>query len=267
MQADITIFCDQLSVQAAVGTTDAMDKMRTDKLLCSLMIKRLEQRPDLSTEEIIREYFWFNDHSERQIQKMADFIDQHYSRYSEKYTAYLNKKLMYFPDTPNILKMLSSTVAHGDIWHIIGNVVFFLAFAPAIELLLARAWMFMGVIVVMAITTSLSYTASVMLGAEALPALGLSGVVMGMIGMTAALIPTEKIKVFVWLLTYIRNVYIPAWILALWYIGVDLLDLLLGTGDPGINLIAHVTGGVTGYLLGVFYFKKRLQSVTTDSTG
>jgi len=257
LAVDSATFCQSIAEQnRSQIQVDAMDKMRSDKFLCALMIKRLEQRPDLTITEIIREYFWFNDHSDQKISTMADFIQKHYSEYKKHYTRYLNKELMYFPDSPNIVKMLSSTVAHGDIWHITGNLIFFLAFAPAIEILLARAWLFLSIVFVMAITTSLAYTVSVFMGAQSLPGLGLSGVVMGMIGLYAALMPLQKIRVFVWLLLYIRNVYIPAWVLALWYIGFDALDLILGTGNPAINLVAHVTGGVTGYVLGLVFFRK-----------
>jgi len=266
LAVDSTTFCQNIATKNGVlNHFHEMDKMRSDKFLCELMIKRLEQRPDLTVVEIIGEYFWFKDHSDRQIKIMAGYIQGHYSEYKKHYTRYLNKELMYFPDSPDLLKMISSTVAHGDIWHIAGNLIFFLAFAPAIEILLARAWLFLVVIFVIAIMTSLAYTVSVFMGAQSLPGLGLSGVVMGMIGLYAAVMPFQKIRVFVWVLTYIRNVYIPAWILALWYIGFDALDLLLGTGSPAINLVAHVTGGITGYLLGFVFFRRYRDKVIQQS--
>lgn len=262
LAVDTAAFCHAISEQShSLIEVDAMDKMRSDEVLCKLMIKRLEQRPDLTITEIIKEYFWFNDHSQQQIDAMAGYIEDHYSEYKKNYTSYLTKELMYFPDSPKIMKMFSSTVAHGDIWHITGNLIFFLAFAPAIEMLLARAWLFLGVIIVMVISTSLAYTVSVFMGAQSLPGLGLSGVVMGMIGLFAALMPFHKIKVFIWILFYVRNVFIPAWILALWYIGFDALDLMLGTGNPAINLVAHVTGGITGYVLGLVFFSKYKEKI------
>lgn len=262
LAVDSAAFCHAISDQSySLIEVDAMDKMRSDNFLCALMIKRLEQRPDLTITEVIREYFWFNDHSHQQINAMAGYIEDHYIEYKKNYTSYLTKELMYFPDSPNIIKMFSSSVAHGDILHITGNLIFFLAFAPAIEMLLARAWLFLAVIFVMMISTSLAYTVSVFMGAQSLPGLGLSGVVMGMIGLYAALMPFHKIKVFIWVLFYIRNVFIPAWILALWYIGFDALDLILGSGNPAINLVAHVTGGVTGYALGLIFFSKYKEKI------
>lgn len=257
LNKDIAQFCNEIESHA--GDIHAMNKMVTDNYLCQLMIKRIEQRPDLSTKEIIDQYFWFADHSVVQIETMAAYVDTQYSVYANKYTPYLKKELVYFPASPDPVRMISSSVAHSNILHIVGNLIFFLAFAPALEILIARTWVFLTVCLATVLTTSLAYSMSVLLGQEALPALGLSGVVMGMIGLFAALMPFEKIKVFVWVLFYIKNIQLSAWVLAVWYIGWDSLDLILGIGDPAVNLIAHVSGGVMGYVLGYFWLRKRIE--------
>lgn len=257
LEQDILSFCK--GIEKSATESAEMNKMVTDNYLCQLMIKRIEQRPDLTVSEIIHQYFWFEDLTAGQFAEMTAFVSHHYSDYSKKYTASLKKDLVYFPESPDPVRMLTSTVSHGNIWHLAGNLIFFLAFAPALEIVLARAWMFLGVCLVVIFTTSMAYSASVLLGQEPLPALGLSGVVMGMIGLFAAVMPREKIRVFVWILIFFKNIYIPAWVLALWYIGWDSLDLILGTGDPAINLVAHVVGGLTGYALGYFFLRQRIK--------
>jgi len=259
MSTDIDSFCQQLSKISVNENINLLDKMRSDELLCSLMIKRLEQRPDLTIVEVIHQYFWFEDHSRQQIETMAGYIQQHYKRYAKNNTRYLNKQLMYYPDTLDVSKMFSASFAHADGWHLAGNIIFMLAFAPAVEIFLARAWLFLLLVSVSIVTTMISYSVSVFLGGDSLPALGLSGVVMAMMGLYAALMPKKKIRLFVWLLTYIRNWYVPAWVLVAWYIGLDFIDLILGTGNASINLIAHVSGGVTGFLIGYFIIKKYYQ--------
>jgi len=254
LSIDADQFCQSLN-QSATQNIHPLDKMYADSFLCSLMIKRLEQRPDLTVAEVIREYFWFDDHSQQQIDTMAGFIKQHYSDYSKTGTSYLSKELMFYPAAPELLKVISSSFAHADIWHLLANLIFLLAFAPAVEIFLARAWLFLVLILTSMTVTMFSYTVSVLLGADALPALGLSGVVMSMMGLHAALMPRKKIQLFIWLLTYMRHWPVPAWILVLWYIGFDLLNLILGTGNASINLVAHVSGGVAGFLIGVFILK------------
>lgn len=261
LDEDIATFCKSIHS----NESEAMNQMVSDNHLCQLMIKRLEQRPKLNTQEIIHQYFWFEDYSPQKIDEMAGFIQEHHASYIKTYTRNLNKALVYFPESPNPIRMLSSAVSHGDILHLLGNLIFFLAFAPALEILMASMWKFIVVNLSLLFTTSMAYSASVLLGQDALPALGLSGIVMGMIGLFAAMMPREKIKVFVWIIIYMKNIYIPAWILAVWYIGWDGLELILGLGDPAINLLSHVVGGITGYALGYFWLKNSSNPINNNT--
>lgn len=261
LEEDIAIFCQSIHS----NESEEMNQMVSDNHLCQLMIKRLEQRPTLSTQEIIHQYFWFEDHSPEKIDEMAGFIQKHHASYIKTYTRNFNKKLVYFPESPNPIRMLSSAVSHGDILHLLGNLIFFLAFSPALEILMASMWKFIVVNLSLLFTTSMAYSASVLLGQDALPALGLSGIVMGMIGLFAAMMPREKIKVFVWIIIYMKNIYIPAWVLAVWYIGWDGLELILGLGDPAINLLSHVVGGITGYALGYFWLKNSSNPISNNT--
>jgi len=78
-----------------------------------------------------------------------------------------------------------------------------------------------------------------------------------MIGLSAYLMPHARIRVLVWFITILRNVYIPAWILAVWYIGWDTWDMLTRDDYDGINVIAHVSGGFAGYFIGWFWLKEQ----------
>lgn len=48
------------------------------------------------------------------------------------------ESLMYYPDSWNPVKMLVSSVSHAGWGHIIGNLIFFLAFSPAVEAIVGR---------------------------------------------------------------------------------------------------------------------------------
>ena len=61
-----------------------------------------------------------------------------------------------------------------------------------------------------------------------------------------------------------KNHYIAAWILALWYIGWDVFDLFSSGQNTGINLISHVSGGVSGYLIGYFFLNKHKIAIKDD---
>jgi hypothetical protein len=104
---------------------------------------------------------------------------------------------------------------------------------------------------------SLSDSLTILLtGAEPIPTLGLSGVVTGMIGLSAYLLPKAKIKVFIWFITIFKTIYIPAWVAAVWYIGGDTWDFLASVDRGNTNVMAHISGGFAGYFIGYFYLKE-----------
>jgi membrane associated rhomboid family serine protease len=57
-------------------------------------------------------------------------------------------------------------------------------------------------------------------------------------------------------LIFFGSVEIPAWALALWYIGGDINTLFASEDHGVVNVIAHVTGGIAGYLFGIILLQK-----------
>ena len=85
--------------------------------------------------------------------------------------------------------------------------------------------------------------------------LGLSGVVMGMMGAFAYLLPSGKIRCYYWFVVIFGSIAIPAWAIAIWYIGGDIYKLFTAESHGVVNVMAHVTGGVAGYLFGVIFLR------------
>lgn len=199
------------------------------------------------------------------MDEVIELMQTHYDEFQLKAPESLNAKLMYYPDSWNPFRTITSALSHGSWDHIIFNLIFFFAFAPALELLIANALKYLGVLMLVALTTDVSYSLVILVGGgEALPSLGLSGVVMGMIGLSAYLMPQAKIRVLFWFIAHLSNYYVPAWILALWYIGWDSWDLLTNIDSGGINLIAHVSGGFAGYFIGYFWLKEIKEDTRDD---
>ena len=177
----------------------------------------------------------------------------------------ITDSLVYYPETWNPLKMISSSLAHGGFMHLLGNMIFFFAFAPAIEILLGNKLRFLWVMVFISFVVGISYSFSVLIGlSPPQPTLGFSGVVMGMIGLSAYLMPKAKIRVFCWFIVFWKTFYIPAWILAVAYIGLDSWEMLTAENFNGINVVAHVAGGVAGYLYGFLWLKERKQETKEE---
>lgn len=193
-------------------------------------------------------------------QFIIDQLNIRYNDYLAKAPSYETSDLWYYPDSYHIGRMISSSFAHGDWAHLAGNLFFFFAFAASVEIIVGYIF-FPIIIITLAIGTSIAYSLATASNPEALPTLGLSGVVMGMIGLFIYFIPMEKIKCFFWFLLYVRVLFIPAWILASWYIGWDIYNLYHDDGTSNVNFVAHVSGALIGYLTGLIFFRRRKQEV------
>lgn len=205
--------------------------------------------------------------SGRSLQNTHKYIE----KYMLKKTAEFNQgapenltnSLSYNPDSYDIATMISSAFAHGSWSHIIGNLFFFFAFAATVEAIVGML-VFPLVIIALAIGTNLVYSLTMITAPEAIPTLGLSGVVMGVMGLFTYFIPRAKIRCFFWFIVIIRKFGIPAWLFALWYFGWDVYDLIIAGNSGGVNLVAHVSGFVQGFLMGLLLFRWRKKQVQDE---
>ncbi len=180
-------------------------------------------------------------------------------------TSDITSSLQYDPTSWNPLTMLTASFAHGSWTHLLGNLIFFLAFAPALEALIGSTLRYIALMLFIALVTGVSYSIATLIGSiEALPTLGFSGVVMGMIGLSAYMMPLARIRVFGWFILFWKIFYVPAWILAVFYIGLDLLEMISAESYGGINLVAHVAGGMAGYGFGFVWLKQRREETRAE---
>ena len=197
-------------------------------------------------------------------QYIKENLNKKFMQFDEQNRAYdLSARLMYAPDSFNVKNMITAAFAHGSWSHVIGNLFFFFAFAAAVELALGVV-AYTLVFLSLAIGTHLAYSLSLLGVADALPTLGLSGVVMGMIGLFAYLMPTVKIRCFWWFIIFVRILRIPAWLLALWYVGWDIYDLNHSSNQSNINFVAHVSGAGIGFMLGLFFFRRKRAEIQLE---
>lgn len=186
----------------------------------------------------------------------ADALNETYAEFRRSVPELLTTRLWYSPASWSIDRMLTATVAHGSWWHLIGNLFFFFAFAATIEIILGPL-LYLGVFVALALGTHTVYSLATLTQLDPLPTLGLSGVIMGTVALFAFFIPTAKIRCFLWLFVFFRRISIPAWILAGWYIGWDVYHQSFGEGNPGVNLVAHLSGAAIGLTLGLLFFRAK----------
>ena len=194
---------------------------------------------------------------------IRDFLDDEYRTYRSRVPTLTTKELWYSPKSWNPVTMVTSSFSHGSWEHLIGNLLFFYAFAAAVELIVGSL-AFAGVIMAIVFGTNISYSLAMMSVENPLPTVGLSGVVMGMIAMLAFFMPTAKVRCFYWVLIKIGTVAVSAWVLALIYIGLDVYTLFTQEEMGGINLVAHVSGALIGFALGLAFFRKHRREITID---
>jgi membrane associated rhomboid family serine protease len=174
------------------------------------------------------------------------------------------ESMMYFPDTWNPVKMLTCGLVHANWPHILGNMIFFLAFASALELLIGSKLRYVWIMIFISLVTGASYSLIEITRVNPLPTLGFSGVVMGVIGLSAYLMPQARVRVFFWYWFAWKTFYVKAWFLAVAYIGLDTWTMLFANNYGGINIVAHVAGGFAGYLYGFFWLKDRREEIKSE---
>ncbi len=277
----IFIYYQQSVSERAINNSASEYCQKKQSRIFLLVVKKVTQSDDSQACIAILQSLQNNSNPQNTINKLVDYasafdsmslirsrelmvgtLNKVYNDFKQQAPKSLTAKLMYDPATLSIDKMITSVFAHGSWLHLIGNLFFFYAFAASVEIILG-SFSFLVVIIGVAIGTNLAYTVVALADPYVLPTLGLSGVVMGMIGLFIFLIPLARIRCFFWFILIVRVFSVPAWMLALWYIGWDVYNLYTGDNDSSnVNLVAHVSGAAIGVITGLIFFRNRRPTIT-----
>jgi membrane associated rhomboid family serine protease len=189
---------------------------------------------------------------EDEVQYVNDVLSDAYLSFDRSLPSNLTESLHYDPKQLQVKRMITSTFSHASWGHLIGNLFGFYAFAASVEVIIGSL-LFIPTILVMAIVTSIAYSASVAGVEAALPTVGLSGIVFGMMAMLATMAPWIKIRCLFWLIIFFRVIRLPALLLAAWYIGWNFYDMQTIGDKSHINYMAHASGAACGVVLGFIY--------------
>ncbi len=232
---------------------------------CGDIMYTIANDPDREESEIIAEMAskirplaGFNSVDSREYVRMM--LEEEVRRFNTLVPPDPDEGLAYYTGSWNPVTMITSSFAHGDWGHILFNLVFFFAFAATVEVLIGPIRYIAFVLVdswFIGLTGSIAAAAT----AQHYWTLGLSGVVMGMMGLFAYLLPRGKIKCYYFFIIIFGSVAIPGWILTAWYLGGDIVTLLTNDDYGRVNVLAHVMGGIGGYLFGLLF----LQQVRQDT--
>lgn len=189
-----------------------------------------------------------------------DKLTEQYRLYQIRVPTYPDNEFAYYTGSWNPIAMVTSSFTHGSWTHIIFNLIFFYAFATTIEVLIGSL-SFIAVIIAISIFSGVFSSMAAGLIGQHYATLGLSGVVMGMIGLYAYLLPAGTIRCYYWFIVIFGSVAVPAWALAVWYIGLDVYNLFANADNGVVDVMAHVTGGAAGYLYGVTFLRAKRREI------
>ena len=231
------------------------------KLLYSI---HSSDKPELKIMSLADDYHVFDSLNFAQGKALVvNILNEEYGKFEKTAPQSLTSQLYYVPQSFSFINMVTAVISHGSIIHLLGNLFFFFAFAASVEIVVGM-FAFAVIFLSLAIGTNLSYSAVMFSNLDALPTLGLSGVVMGMIGLFVFLLPTARIRCFFWFLVIVRILHIPAWILAAWYVSWDLFQLYSTQGESNVNLVAHISGAVIGLMVGLLFYRHRRPKITAS---
>ncbi|MBU0507524.1 rhomboid family intramembrane serine protease [bacterium] len=157
----------------------------------------------------------------------------------------LTRDLLQLPQVPaHWTGLFSSMFVHGGIMHLAGNMLYLWIFGNNVEDYLGRL-KFILFYVVCGLAAALAHTFSDV--TSAIPMIGASGAISGVLGAYLILYPRARVVVLIWFFFFIRFVRVPAFlVLGLWFV----MQIPGALGDEsGIAWFAHIGGFVFGFLV------------------
>ena len=153
---------------------------------------------------------------------------------------------------PAPLTLLTSMFVHGDLFHLGSNMLYLWVFADNVEDAIGSV-RFLAFYLLCGLSAAGAQV--VLMPESAVPMIGASGAISGILGAYMLLYPAARVLTLVFLVVFIRVIYLPSIILlGLWFL-VQVWSAS-GPGTAGVAWYAHIGGFVAGVLF-VRVFAKR----------
>jgi membrane associated rhomboid family serine protease len=148
---------------------------------------------------------------------------------------------------------------HGDLFHLIGNMIFLFVFGNAVNAKLGH-WQFLVAYVLLGVLAGLAFLP--LSGGR--PIVGASGSIMGIVGLFVVLFPRNDVQVFYWFgLVWAGVARIAAYWVVLFFVVCDLIGAAFDHSGP-VAYAAHVAGAAGGFALGIALVKTRVVRSSRD---
>ena len=162
----------------------------------------------------------------------------------------MGERLVCVTDTgPEYFNLISSMFLHGGWAHLLGNMWFLWLFGNNIEDSMTRGrfvlfYLIFGLAAAMAQVVADPNSA--------IPMVGASGAISGVMGAYLVLFPRVRVYTFVPLFVVMTTLALPAWVMLLYWMALQFLGTIgstLNEGEGGVAFWAHIGGFVAGVLL------------------
>jgi membrane associated rhomboid family serine protease len=147
---------------------------------------------------------------------------------------------------PEYLTSVTSMFLHGGWFHLLGNMMFLWIFGDNIEDVLGHYRFVVFYILSGLGAVLLQYLSD---PTSALPMVGASGAIAGVLGAYIVLFPRAKILTLIWFGFFLTTVRIRAlWFLGAWFL-MQWVSALSSNADVGVAWWAHIGGFIAGFLV------------------
>ncbi|WP_417446964.1 rhomboid family intramembrane serine protease [Kangiella sp.] len=171
----------------------------------------------------------------------------------------------FFPSDPSLFTAFTHMFMHGDIGHLIGNMIFLFLFGYNLELLMGRTKMFttyilsgLAAVTFFAITTDDKFV----------PLVGASGAIAGLMGGFAAWYGLKSIRYFYWVFVIFNYVRLPAALVLFYWLAKELVQDSMSSDN--VAYMAHFGGLLGGaicvWLLKLIRLSPQAATTTTENT-
>jgi membrane associated rhomboid family serine protease len=140
--------------------------------------------------------------------------------------------------------LLTHQFLHGDLGHLIGNVIVLLVAGPFVEAALGRLRFLAGYL-----ASGMVAGAGHLLVSGGAPLIGASGAIAGAMAMVAVLYGTRMVRVFYWVFVYFDTARVPALALLPIWIANEVFQWMASGGESRVAYGAHLGGFAAGALI------------------
>ena len=150
---------------------------------------------------------------------------------------------------PQPTRLLTSMFLHGSWLHLLGNMWFLFLFGNNVEDSMGR-WRFAAFYLLSGLAAALLQV--VLEPTAAVPMVGASGAISGVMGGYLVLYPTVRVFTLVPIGFFLMSIALPAWTMLIYWFVIQLLGgvtMVAGAKGGGVAFWAHVGGFLAGLIL------------------